>query len=177
MEQFYYSILSSVAVELNLHVPAIPKAIISIPLIRRAIDIINAKTGIPIPIGWVNTIRDIMMLDQPALFLSTNPCISLAIPLNNKAIAPKTIKNAADCDGNAIATEDGIITSIPNPKFTMVDDLVVDAADIPLAILSIPNIKRSIETNTITVARADAGDANTATETPIEIGPKQLVEF
>ena len=76
-------------------------------------------------------------LDQPALFLSTNPCINLAIPLNNKAMAPKIIKNAADSNGYAIAMEDSIITSIPNPIFTIVDDLVVDAADIPLAILSI----------------------------------------
>ena len=49
--------------------------------------------------------------------------------------------------------EDNIITSIPNPIFTRVEDLVVDAADIPLAILSIPTMKRTIES-------------------PIEINPK-----
>ena len=183
IEQFYYyNILSSVALELNLRLPAIPNPIISIPLIRRAIDMITAKIGTPIPIGCASTMREIMMLsiptkkiaalDQPALFLSTNPCINLAIPLNNKAIAPKIIKNPADSKGYAIATEDSIITSTPNPIFTMVDDLVVDAPDIPLAILSIPTIKRTIESNTITVAIADSGDANTAIERPIEISPK-----
>jgi len=183
VEQFYYyNIVSSVALELNLRLPAIPNPIISIPLIRRAIDIIKAKIRTPIPAGCANTMSDRMMLsiptkrrvalDQPALFLSTNPCITLAIPLNNKAMAPKIIKNPADCNGYAIAMEDSIITSIPNPIFAMVDDLVVDAADIPLAILSIPTIKRTIESNTITVAIADAGDANTAIESPTEISPK-----
>jgi len=33
-------------------------------------------------------------------------------------------------------------------------------------------MKRTIETNTITAAIADAGDANTATESAIEIMPK-----
>jgi hypothetical protein len=178
---YYYNIVSSVALELNLRLPAIPNPIISIPLIRRAIDIIKAKIRTPIPIGCANTMRDRMMLsiptkkraalDQPALFLSTNPCINLAMPLNNKAMAPKIIKNAADSNGYAIAMEDNIITNTPNPIFTRVDDLVVDAPDIPLAILSIPTIKRTIETNTITVAIADAGDANTASESPIEISP------
>ena len=87
-------------------------------------------------------------------------------------MAPKIIKNPADSKGYAITTIDSIIISIPNPTFTMVDDLVVDAPDIPLAILSIPTIKRTIESNTITVAIADAGDANTAIESPIEISPK-----
>lgn len=182
VKQFYYNILSSVAFELNLRLPAIPKAIISIPLIKRAIDIIKAKRGMPILAGCAKTMRDIIMLniptkiraalDQPALLLSTNPCINLAIPLNNRAIAPSIIKNAADSNGYAIATEDSIITSTPTPIFTILDDTLVDAADIPLAILSIPSMKRTIETNTITVAIADAGDANTATESPIEISPK-----
>ena len=180
--QDYYNKLSSVASELSLRVPAIPKPIISIPLIIRAVDIIKAKRGMPIPTGCANTMRDITMLniptkiraalDQPALLLSTNPCINLAIPPNNKAIAPNIIKNAAECSGYAIATEDSIITSTPSPIFTMLDDILVDAADIPLAILSIPTMKRTIETNMITVAIADAGDANTATESAIEISPK-----
>ena len=136
----------------------------------------------PTPTGCANTMRDITMLniptkiraalDQPALLLSTNPCINLAIPTNNKAIAPNIIKNAAECNGYAIATEDSIITSTPSPIFTMLDDILVDADDIPLAILSIPTMKRTIETNTITAAIADAGDANTATESTIEISPK-----
>ena len=87
-------------------------------------------------------------------------------------MAPKIIKNAADSSGYAIAMEANIITSIPNPIFTRVEDLVVDAADIPFAILSIPTMKRTIESSTITVAIADAGNANTAIESPIEISPK-----
>ena len=136
----------------------------------------------PILTGCANTIRDRMMLtipkkirttlDQPALFLSIKPCINLEIPLNNKAMAPKIIKTAADSSGNAIAMEDNIIISIPNPIFTRVENPVVDAADIPLAILSIPTMKRTIESSTIAVAIADAGNANTAIESPIEISPK-----
>ena len=66
IEQFYYyNILSSVALELNLRLPAIPNPIISIPLIRRAIDIIKAKIGTPIPIGCANTMRDTTTLSIP----------------------------------------------------------------------------------------------------------------
>ena len=179
---FYYSILSSVALELNLRLPATPKAIISIPIIMSAIASINAKRAMPILAGCAKTMRDITMLniptkiraalDQPALLLSTKPCINLAIPLNNKAIAPKIIKNAADSSGYAIAIEASISTTTPTPIFTMLDDTLVDAADIPLAILSIPTMNRTTEINMTTVAIADAGDANTAIESPTEINPK-----
>ena len=57
----------------------------------------------PIPTGCANTMRDITMLiyflmkikaalDQPALLLSTNPCINLEIPPNKKVIAPNIIR-------------------------------------------------------------------------------------
>jgi hypothetical protein len=182
MKQFYYNILSSAASEPNLRLPAIPKAIISIPMIIRAIAIMKAKRGTPIPTGRAKTMRDIMMLniptkistalDHPALLVSTSPCMTLEIPPINRAIAPNIITNTADCNGYAIATEESIITSTPRPIFMMLDDSLVDAADIPLAILSIPTMKRTIEINTATVVIADAGDTNTATESPIEISPK-----
>ncbi len=145
-------------------------------------DIINAKRGMPILAGCAKTMRDIMMLntptkrraalDQPALLLSTNPCINLAIPLNNRAIAPNTIKNAADSSGYAIATEASINTSTPIPIFTILDDTLVDAADIPFAILSIPTMNRTTEISITTVTIADAGEANAAIESPIETSPK-----
>jgi hypothetical protein len=136
----------------------------------------------PILAGCAKTMRDITMLNIPtkisaaldhhAWLLSINPCINLAIPLNNKAIAPNIIKNAADSSGYAIATEASINTSTPIPIFTMLDDILVDAADIPLAILSIPTMNKTTEINITTVTIADAGDANTAIESPIEIRPK-----
>jgi hypothetical protein len=179
---FYYNMLSSVALELNLRLPATPKATISIPIIMSATANINAKRGMPILAGCAKTMRDITMLNIPtkisaaldhhAWLLSINPCINLAIPLNNKAIAPNIIKNAADSSGYAIATEASINTSTPIPIFTMLDDILVDAADIPLAILSIPTMNKTTEINITTVTIADAGDANTAIESPIEISPK-----
>ena len=142
---------------------------------------IKAKRGMPILAGCAKTMRDIMMLniptkisaalDHPAWLLSVNPCINLAIPLNNRAIAPNIITNAADSSGYAIATEASINTSTPIPIFTTLDDILVDAADIPLAILSIPTMNKTTEINITTVTIADAGDANTAIESPIEISP------
>jgi len=62
---YYHNKLSSVALELNLRLPAIPNPNISNPLIIRATDRIIAKRGIPILTGCANTMRDKMMLTIP----------------------------------------------------------------------------------------------------------------
>ena len=126
--------------------PDIPNAIISIPLIRNAIEIIIAKIANPKDIGCVITRRETAILRTPtpirnALYepeVSPDiPCIILAIPLKSKANAPRTTRIAEVNIGNSISTAEKAIIRTPSTMLTNRDP-IEDSVAMPTAVLSIP---------------------------------------
>lgn len=104
--------------------PDIPITIISIPLIRNAIEIIIANRTNPKDIGCAITRIDTATLRTPTPIrkaldepedLNDIPCIILAIPFMSKAIAVRTTKTAEVNTGNCISTIEKAITSRPIP--------------------------------------------------------------
>ncbi len=104
--------------------PDIPNTIISIPLIRNAIEIIIANRTNPKDIGCAITKIDTATLRTPTPIrkalvepedLNDIPCIILAIPLMSKAIAARTTKTAEVNTGNCISTREKAITIRPIP--------------------------------------------------------------
>ena len=104
--------------------PDIPNTIISIPLIRNAIEIIIANRTNPKDIGCAITRIDTATLRTPTPIrkaldepedLNDIPCIILAIPFMSKAIAARTTKTAEVNTGNCISTIEKAITSRPIP--------------------------------------------------------------
>ena len=109
---------------MNRSLPDIPNAIISIPLIRNAIEIIIANRTNPKEIGCAMTRIDTAILrtptpmwkalDEPEALFDI-PCIILDIPLTSKAIAARTTKTADVNTGNCISTTEKAITNRPIP--------------------------------------------------------------
>ena len=104
--------------------PEIPNAIISIPLIRNAIEIIIANRTNPTEIGCAITRIDTAILRTPTPIrkaldeseaLCDIPCIILDIPLTSKAIAARTTKTADVNIGNCISTIEKPIINSPIP--------------------------------------------------------------
>src|SRR5947209_10318108 len=94
---------------MNRSLPDIPNAIISIPLIRNAIEIIIANRTNPKEIGCAITKIDTAILSTPTPIrnaldkpeaLPDIPCIILDIQLTSKAIAHRTTKRDDVNTGN-----------------------------------------------------------------------------
>jgi len=104
--------------------PDIPNVIISMPLIRNAIEIIIANRTNPTEIGCAITRIDTAILraptpmrkalDEPEAFFDT-PCIILDMPLTSKAIAARTTKTVDVNIGNCISTIEKAIINKPIP--------------------------------------------------------------
>jgi hypothetical protein len=139
---------------MNRSLPDIPNAIISIPLIRNAIEIIIANRTNPKEIGCAITRIDTAILrtptpirnalDEPEALLDI-PCIIRDIPLTSNAIAPRTTNTAEVNTGNSIRTREKPITSRPIPILMKRDPLEDCGVAIPTAILSIPTTSKIIE--------------------------------
>ena len=160
-----------------------PTAIICIPFIRSAIEMLRANRTTPMVSGCINTKADTAMLSAPTptrkpldhldISLFIIPCTILAIPLNSNANAPNNIKNSAVCIGNDITRMPNATTSAPSPILVSRDDLVGDGA-IPIAILSNPTISKATENNRIIVYIAIPGYVKIIIENIIEIAPKPI---
>ena len=133
--------------------PDIPNTIISIPLIRNAIEIIIAKITKPKEIGCAITRRDTAILRTPTPIRNARdepevspdiPCITLAIPLKSKANAARTTKTADVNIGNSISTAEKAIIRTPSPMLAKRDPLE-DGIAMPTAILSIPTTSKITE--------------------------------
>ena len=133
--------------------PDIPKAIISMPFIRNAIEIIIANRTNP-EIGCAITRIDTAILrtptpmrnalDEPEAFFDM-PCIILDIPLTSKAIAARTTKTADVNTGNCISTIEKAIINRPIPILAKRNRLEDDGIAIPTDILSIPTTSNITE--------------------------------
>ena len=127
--------------------PDIPNAIISIPLIKNAIEIIIANSTNPTEIGCAITRVDTTILRTPTPMrkaldeteaLLDMPCIILDMPLTSKAIAARTTKTADVNTGNCISTIEKAIINRPIPILAKRNRLEDDGIAIPTDILSIP---------------------------------------
>ena len=159
--------------------PDIPSAIISIPVIRNAIEIMRANRTSPKEIGCAITRIDTAILSTPtpirkALYereaLLDIPWIILAIPLKSKAIATRITRTADVNTGNCISTMEKAITSIPIPILAKRDPLEYGAA-IPTAILSIPTTSKITERIKIIVKIAGPMYAKITNDNTMHIPP------
>lgn len=159
--------------------PDIPKAIISIPVIRNATEIMRANRTSPKEIGCAITRIDTAILRTPtpirkALYapeaLLDTPCIILAIPLKSKAIATRTTRTADVNTGNCCSTTEKAIISIPIPILAKRDPLEYGIA-IPTAILSIPTTSKITERIKIIVKIAGPMYAKIAKDNTMLIPP------
>jgi hypothetical protein len=169
----------------NPRLPPIPTAIIWIPFIKIAIEILRANRTTPMVRGCINTSADTAMLSAPTptrkaldhleACLCVIPCITLAIPLKSKAIPPNNIKKAAVRIGNDITAKPNATTKTPSPIFVQREDLCRNGA-IPVAILSKPTINKVIESIRITVNIAMPGYVNIIIDSIIEIAPRPILQ-
>jgi hypothetical protein len=159
--------------------PDIPNAIISIPVIRNAIEIMRANRTSPKEIGCAITRIDTAILRTPtpirkALYepeaLFDIPCIILAIPLKSKAIATRTTRIADVNTGNCISTMEKAITSIPIPILAKREPLE-DGVAIPTAIRSIPTTSKITERIKIVVKIAGPMYASINNDNTMHIPP------
>jgi hypothetical protein len=161
--------------------PPIPKAIICIPFIKSAIEIMRPNSTTPNDIGCAITRSDtailntptpaIKPLDHPGASLFLIPCTILAIPTNINEIAAKVIKKPAVNTGNDMTTRATAMAITPRPILAIRDDLLGNGA-IPVAILSIPIISKAMESIRIIVYTAIPGNARITIDSIIEIAPK-----
>lgn len=171
---------------LYLILPLIPKAIICIPFIKSAIDIINPNRTTPNDMGCAITKSDTAILSTPtptikpldhlgvSLFLT--PCTILAIPTNSNEIAAKVTNKPAVNTGNDITARATAMASAPRPILAIRDDLLGNGA-IPVAILSIPIISKAMESIRIIVYTAIPGNARITIDNIIEIAPKPTCTY
>jgi len=133
--------------------PDIPKAIISIPLIRNAIEIIIPNRTNPNEIGCAIIKIDTAILITPTPMRNAReerdvlfeiPCTILAIPLKSKATAARTTRTADVNIGNCISTIEKAITARPSIILAKLDPLGERIA-IPTDILSIPTTSKITE--------------------------------
>jgi hypothetical protein len=132
----------------------IAEIIICIPVIKSVIETLRVNELSP-KLGTVIAKVDIamfriptpkrMLLDQLEISLSLRPCIILLIPLNSKANAPRAIGDAGWDNGINMSTMAMAIINGPSPVLTSLYDLPGNGNAIPVAILSIPNMRRTIE--------------------------------
>jgi hypothetical protein len=167
--------------------PLAPKDIISIPIIRSVIANITANKTKPNLIGLAITRIDTATLNTPVpmikalenLDISLDiPCTILAIPLINSATPPTIIKNPVVSIGNSIRKIERPITTTPSAIFVTRVFLVDEREDTPIAILSIPTIKNTMERKRIIVNRVFAGkmtkNDSTTIESKIAIEPNMI---
>ena len=168
---------------MNRSLPDIPNAIISIPLIRNAIEIIIANRTNPKEIGCAITKIDTAILSTPTPIrnaldkpeaLPDIPCIILDIPLTSKAIAHRTTKRDDVNTGNCCSTIEKAITSRPIPILVKRDPLEVGGVAIPTAILSIPTTSKIIERIKIIVNIAGPMYAKMTNDNSMHIPPKTI---
>jgi len=134
--------------------PDIPNAIISIPLIRSAMEIIIASRTNPTEMGCAITRIDTAILSIPTPMrkaldepeaLYDIPCIILDIPLTSNAIAARTTKTADVNTGNCMSTIEKAIINNPIPILAKRDPLEDDGIATPTDILSIPTTSNATE--------------------------------
>jgi hypothetical protein len=167
--------------------PLAPKAIVSTPPIRRVAVSIMANKPAPKRMGFTITKRDTITLNAPTPMrrplevpgMSLEmACVILAIPLNNKANPAITIKSADVTIGNSIRKTEIAITTSPSKILAKRVFLVGDKGDTPIAILSIPTIKNTMERIMIVANMADPGTSakniRTATDKITAIEPKTI---
>ena len=162
--------------------PDIPNAIISMPLIRNAIEIIIANRTNP-EIGCAITRIDTAILrtptpmrkalDEPEAFFDM-PCIILDMPLTSKAIAARTTKTADVNTGNCISTIEKAIINRPIPILAKRNRLEDDGIAIPTDILSIPTTSNITERIKMIVNIAGPMYAKITKDSTMHIPPKTI---
>jgi hypothetical protein len=163
--------------------PDIPKAIISIPLIRNATEIKIANRTNPNEIGCAITRIDtaILMtptpirnaLDERDLSLET-PCIILDIPLKSRATAAKITRNADVNIGNCISTIERDTIARPSTILVILDLLEEWRNAIPTATLSIPIASKINERIKIVTNIVGPIYAKIATDNTMHSAPKTI---
>ena len=155
--------MRSIAVSIMANRPA-PKRM-GFAITKRDVITLNAPTPIRKP------------LEYPDMSLET-PCIILVMPLNNKANPAMVIKNADVTIGNSIRKTESAITATPITTLVKRIFLVGDNGDTPIAILSIPKIKNTMERIRIIVNMAAPGtmdnNIKTATDKVTAIEPMTI---
>jgi hypothetical protein len=163
--------------------PDIPNAIISIPLIKNAIEIIIASKTNPKLIGWAITSKASTMLKAPTPIrraldepeaLCVIPWIILEIPLISKAIAARTTSTADVNTGNCISKIEKAMTSRPNPMLAKRVTLEDEVMATPTAILSIPMTNKIIERIRIIVTMAGPMYTKISKDNNMHMPPKKI---
>jgi hypothetical protein len=163
--------------------PDTPNAIISIPLIRNAIEIIIANRTNPKEMGCAITRIDTAMLRTPTPIRKARVepealldmlCIILAIPLKSKAIAPRTTRTDVVNIGNSISTIEKAITNTPITILDKLNALEEDRIAIPTDILSIPTTSKITERIKIIVNIAGPMYAKITRDNVMHIPPKTI---
>jgi hypothetical protein len=139
--------------------PPMPTAIICIPFIRSAIEMLRANRVTPMVMGCITTKADTAMLIAPTptrkpldhldISLFIIPCTILAIPLNSNANAPNNIKILQHVL-EMTSQQCQVPQLMQSPILVRRVDLLGDGA-IPIAILSNQTISKATENNRITV--------------------------
>lgn len=171
---------------LSFFVPLAPKHIISFPAIR-SVPVNNmTKRTKPILIGLAIIISEITMLNTPTPIIKPlenlgisldNPCTILAIPLINKATAPRITDDADVTTGNSIRKIES--PTIANPSTIFVIRVFFDdRGDNPTSILSIPTIKYTMDRIKISANKVAPGNTTkndrTTTESKIAREPVRI---
>ena len=163
--------------------PDIPRAIISIPLIRNAIEIKTPNRTNPKEIGCAITRIEtaILMtptpmrnaLDERDLLVET-PCIILAIPLKSRATAARITRTADVNIGNCISTIEKATIARPSKILVILDRLEEPRNAIPTAALSIPTASKITERIKIVINIAGPMYAKIATDNIMHSPPKTI---
>jgi hypothetical protein len=147
---YYLAVLRSKYARL----PDIPKAIISIPLTRNAIEIKIPNRTNPNEIGCAITRIDTMILTSPTPMRNALEerdalldilCIILAIPLKSRATAARTTRIADANIWNCISMIEKAIIARPSTILAKLDPLKEGRNAIPTDILSIPTASKITE--------------------------------
>lgn len=163
--------------------PDIPKAIISIPLIRNAIEIIIPNRTNPNEIGCTIIKIDNAILITPTPMRNAReerdvlfeiPCIILAIPLKSRATAARITRIADVNIGNCISTIEKAITARPITILAKLDPLEVRRIAIPTDVLSIPTASKINERIKIIVNIAGPMYAKITRDNVMHIAPKTI---
>ena len=137
-------------------------------------------------IGDANTINDTAkdnmptairnILDHFEIFLSTIPCMILAIPTKSSPTASKLTKKIVASRGNAITAIPNPIAKTPNTILPIRDDFV-RCGKTPTATLSIPTTSNVTDSRKIKVAIPSPGLTSIAIDSIIAIAPSTICEI